>query len=133
MFNRGTFIEHVDMGFLELLVAYSIFCSGCGFLQAAANKTPGLGPDALPLNAPLWFTGPTARFVVGGIGILSLLSEIVIGFILIAWWAGLFFWLPANLLAHLLIRTKNPAPAFFVGLLIAVIGIIFIVLKEDVF
>ena len=116
-----------------MLVAYSIFCFGCGFLQAAANKTPGLGPDANLIHTPLFFASRTARLIVGSIGILSLLAEIIAGFILIAWWAGLFFWFPANQLARLLSRTKNPTPAFFVGLLVTAVGIVFISLKSNVF
>ena len=114
-----------------MLVGYSIFCIGCGFLQTAASKTPSLDPGANPLNAPLWFLTPAARFVIGGIGILSIILEIIIGFVFIAWWAAIFFWLIAYLLAQLiLLRSENPAPPFFIGILITVIGVVLISVME---
>lgn len=109
-----------------MLFAYSVFCLGCGLTQAAANRTPSLVTHATILDAPMWFSSKSSKLVVGGIAFIALISEIILGFLLIGWWAGLLFWLPAAFLAQITTPKKNPAIPFFLGIVVIFIGTIMI-------
>ncbi len=51
------------------------------------------------------------------------------GFVLIAWWAGLFLWIPAFFLANILmLRRATPTPQFFTGIPLTICAAVALVL-----
>lgn len=108
-----------------MLIQYLIFCLGAGFLQAAYVKQPNFGQGGRAvLDAPLWFSSTAAQIIVPVLGLGAFIAEVVLGFILIAWWAGVFLWIPALLVASIVIPSKNPAPSFFIGILVIIGSVI---------
>jgi len=98
------------------MVKYLIFCLGAGFLQNALHKQQVGKIDYLPEL----FLNPYFVFVLATLCAASLLAEVVLGFVLIAWWAGLFLWIPAFIVTSLLVPSPNPTPPFFIGIAIVV-------------
>jgi hypothetical protein len=49
-----------------------------------------------------------------------LIIEAAVGFALFGWWSGLFLWIPALIVVGVLVPSRNPAPPFFFGLVVAV-------------
>ena len=108
-----------------LIVKYLLFCLGAAFLQLAYIRQPDpsnlLLRAASVLNSPEAFLNPRFQLVVTALATLSWAAEIVLGFVLIGWWAGLFLWVPAFLLANLLVLGRaNPGPPFFIGLTLTI-------------
>jgi len=111
-----------------MIIKYLIFCIGCALLQNAYVKTPTAGKTGVQeaLAVPVVFLNPTTQIVVAIIAILSFIAEVVIGFMFISWWAGLFFWIPALLLIGFILPLKNPALSFILGILITLISGLFL-------
>jgi len=109
-----------------MLIEYIIFCFGAGLLQSAWVKTPtrGLSDSYGFLDVPLVFAETRMQILLPIIGLGSLIAEIAVGWILISWWAGIFLWIPALLVASIVIPSKNPAPSFFIGILIIIGSVI---------
>lgn len=113
-----------------MLIKYIIFCIGCALLQSAYVKTPTAGKTSTQeaLAVPEVFLKSNTQIVVSIIALLASIIEIVIGIILISWWAGLFFWIPALVLVGFVLPIKNPAPLFILGILITLIsGLLFFI------
>ncbi len=73
------------------------------------------------MHSPVAFLNRPFQLVVMAFALLAWATEIVLGFVLIAWWAGLFLWIPAFLLANILVLGRaNPGPPFFIGLALAI-------------
>jgi len=105
-----------------MLGRYLIFCIGAALLQAAFVKQP----DALDIrfgrvgHSPEAFANSGVRFAVMGLAIISLVIEAAVGLALFGWWPGLFVWMPALVVVGVLVPARNPAPPFFIGLVVAV-------------
>lgn len=107
-----------------MLIQYIIFCFGAGLVQGAYVRQPGAGGVSV-LDAPLWFSTTAGKIVVPIIAIGLLIAEVILGFALVAWWAGVFIWLPALLIASIFVPgsfvvSRNPAAPFFIGILIVI-------------
>ena len=107
-----------------MLVKYLIFCFGAGLVQGAYIRQPGPGGVSI-LDTPLWFSSTAAKIIVPIIAIGLFIAEVALGFALIAWWAGVFLWLPALIITSMfipgsLIVSRNPAMPFLVGILIVI-------------
>lgn len=102
-----------------MLIKYLIFCFGAGLIQVAYAKQPGPGGVSV-LDAPLWFSTTTGKIIIPLVAIGLFIAEVILGFVLIAWWAGVFLWLPALLVASIVVPSKNPAVPFFLGIIIVI-------------
>lgn len=108
-----------------LVVKYLLFCLGAGFLQLAYLRQPDraslrLGVASV-LHSPEAFLDRRFQLVVMALALVSWVAEIILGFALIGWWAGLFLWIPVFAVAHILVLGRaNPGPPFFIGLALAV-------------
>ncbi len=111
-----------------MLIKYLFFCLGCALLQNAFVKTPNFdNVDARAiLDVPLGFNKLGTKIIVLVVALLALVSEIIIGIVLIEWWAGLFLWIPALVVVGIILPSRNPAPSFILGLLIVVISSLFL-------
>jgi hypothetical protein len=82
------------------------------------------------MNTPVALVRPVIVLIVHGCAWTGLVVEIVVGFKLIAWWAGIFLWIPAWLLAETvffgLVHSNNPAPRFYMGVALALVGLVII-------
>jgi hypothetical protein len=105
-----------------MLGRYLVFCIGAALLQAAFVKQP----DALDIrlgrvgHSPEAFLNLGVRSLVMGLAIISLVIEVAVGLVLFGWWPGLFLWMPALVVMGVLVPSRNPAPPFFIGLVVAV-------------
>lgn len=111
-----------------MLIKYLIFCLGAALIQGGFIRQPGAG-GVNPGDAPEWFSNPSGKIIIPLLAIISFIAEIILGFVLISWWAGLFLWLPALLIASIFIpgsklAPKNPAIPFYIGIIIVVISVI---------
>ncbi|MEK7652046.1 MAG: hypothetical protein AAB351_02460 [Patescibacteria group bacterium] len=107
-----------------MLIQYLIFCFGAGLIQGAFIRQPGPGGVSI-LDAPLWFSSTAAKIIIPIIAIGLFIAEVILGFVFVAWWAGVFMWLPALLIASIFepgsfIVSRNPAVPFFIGILIII-------------
>ena len=102
-----------------MLIKFLIFCFGAGLIQIAYAKQPGAGGVSL-IDAPLWFSTTAGKIIIPLVAIGLFIAEVILGFVLIAWWAGVFLWLPALLVASMVVPSKNPATPFFLGILIVI-------------
>ena len=104
-----------------MILRYGILCLGCGMLQVASAKTP-LPGEGNALDLPLLFLRRGMINIVYFLALLSFFVELWYGFKVIGWWTigawALGFGIPA-----LILPSKNPAPHFFLGLIIAVTGL----------
>ena len=104
-----------------MLIQYLIFCLGAGFLQVSYVKQPNFGQGGhAVLDAPLWFSSTAAQIIVPVLALGAFVAEVALGFVFVAWWAGVFFWIPVLLVASVVIPSKNPASSFFLGILIVI-------------
>lgn len=102
-----------------MLIKYIVFCLGCALIQDSYTKTQTIGGGgSRALDMPMLFLDPKVTVFIMGLATISVLAEIVVGIWLVAWWAGLFFWIPALILVGLIVRTKNPAPSLFLGIIV---------------
>jgi hypothetical protein len=105
-----------------MMLKYVLFCLGAGLLQMAYVRQPdgtglALGTSRGLLYAPELFHNRRFQIVVMVLALASWAAEVLIGFLLIAWWAGLFFWMGGVFIANLVILgSPNPARPFFIGL-----------------
>jgi len=107
-----------------MLIQYLIFCLGAGLVQGAYVRQPGPGGVSVG-DAPPWFSSFAGRIIIPIIAIGLFIAEVILGFVLVAWWAGIFLWLPALLIASLFVpgsavASRNPATPFFIGILIVI-------------
>ncbi|MDD5626375.1 MAG: hypothetical protein PHG83_04430 [Patescibacteria group bacterium] len=107
-----------------MLIQYLIFCLGAGLVQGAYARQPGPG-GVSTFDAPLWFFTPAGKIIIPIIAIGLFIAEVILGFVLVAWWAGVFLWLPALLIASIFVPgsaivSRNPAVPFFIGILIVI-------------
>ena len=112
---------------------YLLFCLGAAFLQLAYLRQPDPGSlrlgTASVLHSPEAFLRPGFQLVVMALALLSWATEIVLGFVLISWWAGLLMWIPAFFLANVLMLGRaNPGPPFFIGIAITICSAVSLVL-----
>ena len=79
-------------------------------------------PDKLDIRLGRVGYSPEAfvRLVVMCLAVISLIIEAAVGFALFGWWPGLFLWIPALIVVGVLVPSRNPAPPFFFGLVVAV-------------
>lgn len=109
-----------------MIPRYALFCLGAAFLQLAYVRQPDpaglmLGTSRGVLHAPEIFLNRGFQIVVMVLALTSWAAEIVLGFLLVAWWAGLFSWMAALVVASILILgSPNPARPFFIGLPLAI-------------
>ena len=106
-----------------MLNQYLFFCLGAGLVQGAYARQPGPGGVSI-LNAPLWFSTTAGKIIIPLLAIGLFIAEDVLGFVLVAWWAGIL-WLPALLIASIFVpgsfvASRNPAAPFFIGILIVI-------------
>ena len=110
-----------------VIVKYLLFCLGAGFIQLASARQPdsdslALGTVSL-LRLPVIFVDPRFRLLVSALALVAWATEIVLGVLLIGWWAGLFLWIPAPLVAHVLVGGRpNPGPPFLIGLALTILA-----------
>jgi len=106
-----------------MLIRYLVLCLGCGMLQAAWERTPR--PDQLGAypDVPWRFRKPSMFIAVQVLNFLTVPTELIIGFHLFRWW-GLVIWLPGLTLACVILPGKNPAPCFFLGILVSFVGLL---------
>lgn len=107
-----------------MLIRYLIFCFGAGLVQGAYARQPGPGGVSV-LDAPVWFSTTAGKIIIPVIALGLFIAEVILGFVLVAWWAGVFMWLPALLIASIFVpgssvASRNPAIPFFIGLLIII-------------
>jgi hypothetical protein len=110
-----------------LLVKYLLFCLGAAFMQLAYMRQPDPGNlmlrTASVRHSPVLFMDPRFRLLVTALSLLAWATEIVLGFVLIGWWAGLFLWIPAFIVANVLVLGRaNPGPPFFIGLALTILA-----------
>ncbi|MEZ4156661.1 MAG: hypothetical protein R3B52_01615 [Candidatus Paceibacterota bacterium] len=115
-----------------MLIKYLIFCFGAALVQGAYGKQPGPG-GVSPLDAPLWFSSKTTKITLPILATLLLVAEIVLGFVLIAWWAGLFLWIPALIFAGAFLpgsplASNNPATPFLIGMILVIGSIVSLII-----
>lgn len=108
-----------------MLIQYLIFCFGAGLIQGVYARQPG-GPGGISKSdAPLWFSTASGKIIIPVVAMGLFITEVILGFTLVAWWAGIFLWLPALLIAGIFIPGsyigfKNPITPFFIGVLIVI-------------
>lgn len=112
---------------------YLLFCLGAAFLQLAYLRQPDPGSlrlgTASVAHSPEAFLDRRFQLVVMALALLCWAAEIILGIVLIAWWAGLFLWIPAFLLANILVLGRaNPGPPFFIGLALTLCAAVSLVL-----
>ena len=101
-----------------MIYKYIIFCLGAALIQSAWQKQadPRATSKIQESETPWLFSTFASSIVLLILGIGSLAGEIILGVTLIAWWAGAFFWIPALIVANLIVQTRNPMIPFFAGI-----------------
>ena len=110
-----------------LFVKYLLFCLGAAFMQLAYLRQPDRGNlrlrTASVLHSPVLFLNPGFQRVVQMLALGAWAAEIILGFVLIGRWAGLLMWIPAFLVANVLVLGRaNPGPPFFIGLALTILA-----------
>jgi hypothetical protein len=106
-----------------MLIRYLFFCFGCGMLQIAAGKTPFPWQNEALFDVPKAFLDPGMFRTVQALAMISIVSELLIGFHVLRWW-GLVIWLPIAFLSSFLFPGKNPAPCVFIGIFVVAAGLL---------
>ncbi len=92
-------------------------------IQAAGAKTPYSERDGhMALDVPLLFLTRRMINTVAFLGLISIITEIWYGFKIIGWWS-IGTWILGMLIALIVFPGKNPAPSFFIGVIVATIGL----------
>ena len=109
------------------MVKYLLFCLGAGFVQLAYIRQPDRGNLSLRTatlrHSPVMFFDPRFQLLVMAVALVAWATEIVLGVVLIGWWAGLFLWIPAFVVANILVLgLANPGPPLFIGLALTIVA-----------
>jgi hypothetical protein len=107
----------------QVIVAYIVFCVGCGMIQNAGAKMPDPHrPGASALAVPPLFLNRTVINIVGLLGLVAFVAEIWMGFKIVRWWS-IGVCILAFAIAFFVFRGNNPAPPFFLGIFVSMIGV----------
>lgn len=98
-------------------------------IQGVWTKLPGDAGGVWAGDAPEWFSDPFGKIIISILAIGLFIAEVILGFVFIGWWAGVFLWLPffavsGAFIPGSVIASKNPVKPFFIGILIVVFAII---------
>jgi len=96
-------------------------------MQLAYIRQPDAGNlrlrTASVRHSPVIFFDPRFQLLVMALALAAWAAEIIIGFVLIGWWAGLFLWIPAFVVANILVLGRaNPGPPLFIGLALTIVA-----------
>lgn len=126
--QRGSQSKRHEMPEL-VVVKYLLFCLGAAFMQLAYMRQPDRGNlrlrTASVLLSPVIFLHPRFQLLVMALALAAWAAEIILGFVLVGWWAGLFLWIPAFMVANIFVLGRaNPGPPFFSGLALAIAAVV---------
>jgi hypothetical protein len=112
-----------------VVVKYLLFCLGAAFMQLAYMRQPDRGNlrlrTASVLHSPVLFLDPRFQLLVMALALAAWAAEIILGFVLIGWWAGVFLWIPAFMVANILVLGRaNPGPPFFIGFALTMFAVV---------
>src|SRR5688572_28568489 len=109
-----------------MFIKYLFFCFGCALLQIASLSLPESHSEML--RVPQAFMEKGLWKFVMVIAVMFQALEIGLGIYFISWWVGLFLWLPVAVAVNVLWRTRSPAGPFFLGVPVALLGLILLLI-----
>jgi len=116
-----------------MLIGFIIFGLGWSLIWQAQGKSA----THSVLDMPLWFSSSNSKVILSLLTIIFGILHLIIAIYIFSW-IGIIFWIVCAVLTQLISsiifnnsRTKNPAPPFFTGIVLIIIGLIIIMTNKN--